>query len=213
VRVIDVSNSSGSVSIDGTTSSDITIDASISRGLGRPTHHETVDGDRLVVRAHCPVVISSFCNVNYRLTVPAGTNVVVRASGGGITLASLEGPVDASSSGGGVHVQNMGGSLRLRSSGGGVSATALRSDRVDASSSGGGVQLAFADPPSAVLATSSGGGVTVEVPDTTDAYRVQASSSGGAARTTVRTDPTSTRVIRATSSGGGVTVRYPRTPG
>jgi hypothetical protein len=213
VQVIDVSNSAGSVSIEGTTAGPITIDASLSRGLGRPQHREAVEGGRLVMRAHCPVLLSSFCTVNYRVAAPAGTQVVVRASGGGITLTSLDGSIDASSSGGGVHVRDTSGSLRLRSSGGGVSATGLRSDRVDASSSGGGVQVAFVDPPSNVAASSSGGGVTVEVPNTADAYRVTARSSGGTAQTSVRTDPTSSRVIRATSSGGGVTVRYPRPTG
>jgi len=213
VRVIDVSNSAGSVRIEGTTAKEITVDASLSRGLGRPSHREEVEGDRLVVRAHCPAVISNFCNVTYRVSVPAGTNVRVRASGGGITLSSLDGTIDASSSGGGVHLSNTRGPLYLRSSGGGINATGLRSDRVDASSSGGGVHLAFTDPPTSVVASSSGGSVTVEVPDTADAYRVNVSSSDGRARTSVRTDPTSTRVIRATSSGGGVTVRYPSPQG
>jgi hypothetical protein len=213
VRVIDVSNSAGSVSIEGTTASAVTIDASLSRGLGKPSHHEDVEGDRLVVRASCPVFIANFCDVDYHIAVPDGADVVVRSSGGSITLSSLHGSIDASSSGGGVHVAGTSGPLELRSSDGTVSGTDLRSDHVDASSSGGGVQLTFTEPPTDVRASSSDGGVTVEVPNTADAYHVDANSSDGTARTLVRTDPSSTRNIRATSSGGSVTVRYPAVPG
>jgi hypothetical protein len=213
VMVVDVSNSGGSVSIEGTSANEVTIDASLSRGLGKPSHREDVEGDRLVVRANCPPVIASFCHVDYRIAMPAGTDVLVRASRGGITLSSLRGVVDASSSGGGVRAVEMSGPLRLRSTDGSVSATALRSDRVDASSSDGSVRLSFAEPPTDVRASSSDGGVTVEVPDTADAYHVEATSSDGTTLTPVRTDPTSSRRIRATSSDGDVTVRYPRPPG
>ena len=48
------------------------------------------------------------------------------------------------------------------------------------------------------------GGASPDAPpaDTTDAYRVLTSSSGGDATTRIRTDPTSSRLIRASSSGG-----------
>jgi hypothetical protein len=208
IHVIDIDTDKGSIHIIGTNDPTVTLDAKISEGLRSGSHSEQVQGDRLVIRAGCPVLFSTWCGVDYTLRVPATSSIVGRASGSGITVDNVTGDVDVSSSGGGVHLEGGAGKLTLGSSGGGVTADGLTSDVVQASSSGGGVHLQFVDPPTSVRASSSGGGVTVEVPNTPDAYHVEASSSGGGVSTSVKTDPSSNRVIVASSSGGGVTVRY-----
>ena len=209
ITTVEIRNSTGSVRIEGTTSSEVAVDGSIRRGLREPSHSETINGDRLVLDAQCPMLLTSFCNLDYSVRVPAGVAVVIRSDGGGVRLSDLTGTVDASSSGGGISVFRAGGSLRLRSSGGGITGEDLRSASVDASSSGGGVKLAFTSAPTSVVVDSSGGGVTVEVPNTAESYQLRVSSSGGSVSTPVRSDPTSSRIIDAHSSGGGVTVRYP----
>ena len=209
VTTIEIHNGAGSVRLEGTTGSEVSVDASIRRGLRKPSHRETITGGLLVLDAKCPSMFTNTCNLNYAVRVPAGVAVLIRSDGGGVRLSDLTGSVDASSSGGGISVFRTSGPLRLRSSGGGISGEGLRSAAVDASSSGGGVKLAFAAAPTSVAVDSSGGGVTVELPNTTDSYQLRVSSSGGSVSTPVRSDPTSPRVIDAHSSGGGVTVRYP----
>jgi hypothetical protein len=208
VATLDI-RTDGPLTVIGSDAAATTVEATVSRGLIAGSHAETLQGNRLVVRSHCPPVLSTWCQVNYTITVPRTVTVVVTNSGGDTGITGVRGGVDASSSGGGLRLDDVAGALRLRSSGGGIAATALTAATVDASSSGGGVRLSFAAPPTAVDARSSGGGVTVEVPDTPETYRVNASSSGGGVDTSIRTDPTSPRTISVSSSGGGITVRYP----
>jgi hypothetical protein len=207
VRAMDVTGA-GSVHVVGTSGDTISIDARISEGLFSPSHDEKVEDGTLVVRSSCPPFNSFFCSVDYTIHAPANLPLVVRSSGGSITVDNVDGDLDLSSSGGGVHVTGGRGSQHLSSSGGGVSAIGTSAATVNASSSGGRVHLAFQQPPSNVNAGSSGGGVRIDLPDTPDAYNVKASSSGGGVHTPVRTDPSSSRIIKAHSSGGGVTVQY-----
>lgn len=212
ITAVNVSSGAGSVHIEGTTDSTVTVDASISDGLFPPSHHETVEADRLLLSSHCQNVVNSFCKVDYTIRVPETTVVNVHSAGGAIYVSNLTGPLNLSSSGGGVHVTGGSGAMRLRSSGGGVSAIGITSSTVDADSSGGGIHLTFQQPPTNVKVSSSGGGVRVELPPATDGYAVDARSSGGSTHTDVRTDPGSARVIRARSSGGGVRINYLTTP-
>lgn len=211
IRNVDVRTVGGSVHIHATDDHSVAVDATISRGLSSPLHHETVQGDRLVVIADCPGLINTFCGVNYTIALPRGDSARVRSSGGDITVVDIDGDLDLSSSGGGVNVTGGHGSQLLNSSGGGISVTGDLATSLVARSSGGGVHVTFLAPPLDVAASSSGGGVSVTLPDTPDAYHVIASSSGGSTRTDVRTDPTSPRIIRTTSSGGDVVVGYPNT--
>lgn len=170
VQIVDVSNAAGSVSIEGSSGTAVTVDAAISRGLGQPSHRVEVQGNRLVVRASCPAVVNTFCQVNYRIAVPAGTDVVVRASGGGVNATGLLADrVDVSSSGGGVHLAFAGppAAVVASSSGGGVTVEVPEtpgSYRIVARSSGGPVHRSVPSDPASnrtIRATSSGGGVTV----------------------------------------------------
>jgi hypothetical protein len=212
VRAMDVSSGAGRLRIQATTDPNITIDASISDGLFSPTHHESVQGDVLVIRSSCVPTFNTFCTVNYTIRVPQGLSIKARSSGDAISVTGLNGDLDLSSSGGGVRVNGGGGRMHLSSSGGPINATGISSDTVSTNSSGGGIHVSFAQPPSNVSASSSGGAVTIDLPNTGDAYHVQASSSGGSTHTDVRIDPTSPRLVKAHSSGGGVRVRYSTTP-
>jgi hypothetical protein len=208
VTRIDVRSDAGSTRIVGSDRDDIVVDARITYGLQKPDDDTRIEGDTLVVDSSCPALSNTWCNLDYTIYVPRQVAVQARASGGGLRIEGVDGPVDASSSGGGLRVADTGGNLRLDSSGGGVRGERLRSPVVDADSSGGGVRLSFVEAPTTVHADSSGGGITIEVPRPL-AFNIDADSSGGGVDVSeVRHDPTSERTISADSSGGGVTIRY-----
>jgi hypothetical protein len=208
VRLVDISSGAGWVHIVGSNEPTVTVDTSVSEGLFASSHHETVEGDRLVVRSSCSALFNTFCKVNYTVHLPLDTTLKVSSSGGGVSVSNVNGALDLSSSGGGIHVTGGSGSMHLSSSGGGIGAVNLTSSTVNADSSGGGIHLGFQQPPANVKVSSSGGGVTVDVPQTSDTYRVDASSSGGSTSNRLRTDPASPRSIRARSSGGGIHLNY-----
>jgi Toastrack DUF4097 len=212
ITMVDIDNDAGSVRVIGSDDAEgVTVDGKIIRGFTRPKHDERVAGGTVELDARCDASLSGLCSLDYVVSVPRDVTVKVRASGGGIRVFGVDGPLDLSSSGGGVHVERATGDLTLRSSGGGVTATQLESARVDAQASGGGVRLEFDDEPRSVTASSSGGGVTVVVPRTDADYRIDASSSDGGFDTEVTRNDNSNRSITVHSSGGGVTVRYPTT--
>src|SRR5690606_10982435 len=126
---------------------DVAVDADVTYGLRDADVDARVEGDSLVVDASCPIVVFGTCDVDFTIAVPPGVAVRARASGGGITVDGVDGPVDVSSSGGGVRLIDTGGAVVARASGGGVRGVDLRSDVVDAESSGGGVRLSFTTAP------------------------------------------------------------------
>ncbi len=211
VKLVDVDTpTGGSIRVVGRDAAGpVTIDMTVSRGLETPSHSETVEGDRLVVRSRCLWVVSAFCQVDYVIRIPTGVSVIARSDGGDVSVSNVHGTLDLGSDGGKVSV--LGGEsqrVRLESDGGDVTATELSASSIEASSDGGSVLLALETSPTSVDASSDGGDVEIVLPDTLDTYRVDVSSDGGGTESAVRTDPTSDRVITASSDGGDVTVRY-----
>ena len=115
VTTIEIHNGAGSVRVEGTTGSDVAVDASIRRGLREPTHRETVAGALLVLDANCPAMFTNTCNLDYTVRAPAGVAIVIRSDGGGVRLLDVAGSVDASSSGGGIRVSRTSGTLASNS--------------------------------------------------------------------------------------------------
>ncbi len=228
VTALDI-DTHGTIRVTGNDGDTVVVERRVVRSLRSPEVSMRIDGSSLVLRGRCPAV-SSFCSVDWTVSVPRGVTVRARASAGGVRVTSIDGPVDADSSGGsiraeattgrltlvssggGVELVGTVGAVRASSSGGGVRGDDVRSADVDATSSGGGVTLRFAAAPTSVRASSSGGGVTIELPRDESSYRTDVSSSGGDTSVDVRSDPAATRSITADSSGGSVRVRY-RTDG
>ncbi|MER7579493.1 DUF4097 family beta strand repeat-containing protein [Kitasatospora sp. NPDC097691] len=127
------------------------------------------------------------CGIGYTVRVPAGTNVRVKQTNGGIKLTGLAGEAEAD-------VEN-----------GGVEATGLSSPQVKLTAVNGGVRADFAAAPTKVEATTSNGGVRVKVP-TGEAYAVDAHASVGGVDVGVPSQPGATRSITARAETGGVTV-------
>lgn len=207
VRVVDIDNSAGAVQVVGTDSDEVTIRARVSHGMRSTARSERIEGDRLVLRASCPIFGSSFCEVAYTLEVPDDVAIRVR-SAGRIGVSDVAGDVDASTDNGRVEAARIGGDVRLTSDNGRVAATGLRSTTAEAYSDNGRVELGFLDPPAAVTASSDNGSVEVLLPDTPAEYDVDVSSDNGTTATPINTDPESERTVTASSDNGDVTVRY-----
>ena len=194
IRVVDIDVGAESVEIVAGAGSRTQIRRVVSWSLGRPTVSQRRQGDRLVVRSNCPISFGRGCGGTLRLAVPAATEVRADVSGASITVGGMSGV------------------LVLTSSAGSVRGRGLVSPDVTASSSAGSVSLTFAVPPSRVSTESSAGSVQVLVPRGSETYRVDASSSAGSSKVSVRTDPGSSRTIKARSSAGSVRVAYLERP-
>src|SRR5205814_2346522 len=84
-------------------------------------------------------------SVSYRLTVPARTDLDLRAHNGGISLRGVRGRTEFATTNGGVHVQDAGGALHGRTTNGGVhvalSGSQWEGDGLDITTTNGGVTL------------------------------------------------------------------------
>lgn len=190
ITALDVDNDAGSVRVVATDAEVVTVTAEISDGLRATKQSQTLDGERLVLRASCPVTGGPWCRVTYTVEVPPTIAIDASADDGSVRIDGVTGDVSARSANGSVVVDDVAGGV------------------VSAHSSNGSVRIRLTEPPLSVLARSSNGNVEVILPNTADSYDVDASSGNGSTSTEVRTDPTSERRIEARSSNGNVTVRY-----
>lgn len=233
VKSIEFKDIDGNITVIGSANeADGTVSGTriVRKSLRSPKVRERVlDDGTLQIDTSCPSLFEVSCSTNYELRVPrdmpvrgstdAGSirvtnlsgEVKLRSSAGSARAERTSGSLDLSSSAGSVRVTNASGPLRLKSSAGSVKVDDSTSDQIRASSSAGSVRVTAAKAPTFVDATSSAGGVTVVVPRDTQTYNVDASTSAGSTKVSVRTDPDSKRKIRVRSSAGSVTVRYPTT--
>ena len=211
VTALDIDNEHGSVEVIGDPrSEDIRVESRIDHGLRRTSvTAEVVDG-RLVVDTDCPGFTSTWCRVDYQLSVPSDLTADIETQNGRVAVRDLDGSVTAHSSNGRIELARIGGEVEATTSNGAVTARALRSSDVLADTSNGRIELAFASAPSEVLAETSNGAIEIVVPDDDRVYRLDVDTTfTGSTDTAVRTDPTSDRLISAETSNGTVTVRYP----
>jgi Putative adhesin len=211
VRAVDVATSDVDVRIVGGAPAGrpVTAHSSVRFSWDDPVYGATLDrSGTLRVRLRCAHWTPIGCDGHIVITVPSGVSVSAHSDDGGVRAEAIDGPVTLSSSDGGVSVSNVSGDLALSTSDGGIRGDGVRSARVTAETSDGGVTLTFAAPPTSVTATSSDGGVRVHLPDRSGPYYVQAHASDGGTRTSVRSDPRSSRTITLSSGDGGVSVDY-----
>lgn len=208
VTELDIAAGNGSIEIVGDDVERITVVAEISHGLRRTEHRAELEGTTLVVRSSCSW-LSTWCSVDYRVTVPTDLLITADADNGHLTIRDITADVVADSDNGSVELVRLSGVVRATSDNGRVTGTGLRSSSVEADTDNGRVSLTFAEPPQSVIATSDNGRVEVVVPDTTDTYLVEAQTDNGSTDVGIRTDPDSDRTIHAATDNGSVTVRYP----
>lgn len=207
VKVVDVDVENGRVRIVAGTGESVRVTARISRGLVDTNHREELEGDRLVLRAGCPTVLSAFCSVDYTVEVPANVTIVAHSDDSGVSVSGIDGPIAASSENGAVLID--GGrapEVVATSQNGDVDIFNLRARSVAVHSENGSVDVELLAAPEDVRARSVNGDVTVIVPDTGEAYAVDAESQNASRAVGVPTDPRSGRSIDARSENGDVTV-------
>jgi hypothetical protein len=212
IGTIEVHNGAdGSVEVIGTDTDTIRVRSEVHDGLRKTNHSERVEGDRLVLRSSCPVLLSQHCSVSYEIEAPAGVSIDVGTDGGHLSVSDIDGNVDVTNDAGGIELARIGGLVQAHSDAGGIDAVDLRSDRLTASSDAGSVRVDFDEPPQAVVATSDAGAIEVVVPRG-GTYNVTADSDAGSTNVDVDTSSSAEQTIVATTDAGSVVVRY-RTSG
>lgn len=206
VASIDVALESGSAVVMAADVTDITVTAHISDGLRSTGHSEELVGDRLVLRASCPAFLSSFCEVDYRVMVPADVGVTADLEDGSLSVTGTTGGVDASSENGAIDLLGVEGDLDIESANGVLRGRDLLSGTVVAMTDNGSIDLGFVGAPDAVSAESANGSITLRLPEVTGAYRVEMETDNGSTELGVATDPASDRLVRAVSDNGYVRV-------
>jgi Putative adhesin len=180
----------------------------LTEGLRTPeVSVERGPGGELSLSSSCSGILGGHCEVDYTISVPAGTVVRVDADAGDVVAERLETtePLVLDTSAGDVEAFDIEApSIELSSSAGDVAASGLRADRIELHSSAGNVEASLAAPPQRLIAESSAGDVELLVPDVT--YDLSASSSAGDVDARVASDPDSARELTAHSSAGDVTV-------
>lgn len=205
---IEVRNPTGRVEIVGADVDEITIHAEVDHGLRRTGHGHRTEGDRLIVWGTCPIVGSSYCEVSYRIEVPADIAVEVR-SAERLVLQSLDGPVEARLSNARIDADGLRGPTVLRSTNDDIRVIGHRSDDLEVTSSNGDVWADFGEAPRHVEARSTNGDVSLFLPrDDEIRYAVTVESRNGDRTNELVTDSGSDRVIVARSGNGDAMVRY-----
>ncbi len=210
LTTLEVDIESGRVEVIGVEAPTIRVEGTITSGLVDTRHSERVDGDRLVVHSSCKGgPASNWCEVDYRIEVPADMAVHVDGDNSAVTVRDLRGVVDARTTNSRIQAEALTGDVSLTTSNDDIVATSLGSERTRLTTSNARVRAEFAAAPKTVEIRSSNDDVDVVVPDTSAAYAVDLRTSNGNQRADVRTDPSSPRTIRVHTSNADVRVAYP----
>jgi hypothetical protein len=138
VRVIDVQNSAGSVTIEGAPGrNEITVTARISDGLRETEERQALVDGRLELRASCPLIGSEWCNVKYTIEAPADVEVRADTDNGRLTVRRVDGPVDLQADNGSVEVADVPGDVTIGADNGSITGSRLASATVMADTDNG----------------------------------------------------------------------------
>ncbi|WP_460886389.1 DUF4097 family beta strand repeat-containing protein [Promicromonospora xylanilytica] len=134
---------------------DIEVDVIAHSGLREPTYSADGPAGTLELTHRCGWAVAlPRCSGELDVTLPAGTEVVVRTENGDVVASGLAGEVSLDSSNGSVETTDIGGVLSARTSNGDIDIRASAAD-VDASSSNGDISVTDVDG-SVTTVTSSG---------------------------------------------------------
>jgi Putative adhesin len=174
-----VTSDNGRVEIAVADTGPARVDATRRYSLSRPDVAAFVRGGTLSVRAACPGWAFLSCSTDLRVTVPPGTDVRVRVSGGDVAIVGVQGTIFVRSAAGSVRVENATGR------------------RIDVGTVADNVRIEADRAPRSLAAFSEAGRVELVVP--AGAYRLAATSRQGR----VQVDPE----VRAGAAGGQIDAR------
>ncbi|MEV4611714.1 DUF4097 family beta strand repeat-containing protein [Kitasatospora sp. NPDC049258] len=149
-----------------------------------PAATHTVADGTLTLGYRCP---DGDCGVGYEVRVPAGTQVRVVNSTGGVRLSGLTAAVDAATSTGSIEAEALAGAV------------------VRLSTDTGDVAVDFAAGPTGVQVKSDTGSVSVKVPRGEE-YAVTAATGTGSVHVSVPRRDAAPRTITAHTGTGDITV-------
>lgn len=195
--------------VPGEESGLVSITRRIAWSYQRPKITEQWDGQTLRISADCGVwlLAGPRCGVTYTVQVPFHVSVQARTSTGDITVNDIQGPLQLTTSTGDIRVTGAANELRLNSRTGDIVVSAITAPVVDASTGSGDIRLTLADSPMSVSARTTTGDVFIVVPPG-PSYKVEANTSVGDTRITVRNDTWAGRSIVARTTTGDIDVSY-----
>ena len=101
ITAVDAKIDAGSLRIVGSDDPEITVDATVHKGLHSPSHSVTMRDGRLVIRSDCSLAaISTTCAVDYVVHVPNHVAVKARGNGSDVVISAVDGDVDVTVNGG-----------------------------------------------------------------------------------------------------------------
>lgn len=148
--------------------------------------HEVQAGTLKLVDSGCGN--GHHCSIDYDITIPAATQVMVENEAGSI------------------HTQNLTGDVNLKSEAGNITAEDLESVTAELSTEAGDVTATFVTAPTNAQASSEAGDINLTVPAGTS-YNVQAHTDIGHPKIEVPTDAASPHVIHLYTEAGSAEVR------
>jgi hypothetical protein len=149
--------------------------------------------------------------VSFEVLVPRNTDLNLRATNGGVSIAGVEGNLEFETTNGGVNLQEIAGNVKGRTTNGGVkvllSGNGWKGSGLDVQTSNGGVQLTMPENYAANIETGTvNGGFTTDIvgldfqrDERQRAVRINTPINGGGAP------------VRVTTTNGGVRITAIRT--
>ena len=138
----------------------VEVDAIAHSGLGQPTYSADESASRLKITHRCGWSIAlPRCSGALDVTVPAGTEVVIRTENGDVVASGLAGDVSLDTSNGDIETSDLAGPLTAHSSNGDIDVRDSAAD-VDTDTSSGDVTVTDVD--GTVTAVTSSGEITID---------------------------------------------------
>lgn len=211
-----LSSDVGSVSVRGTTSANVVVEATISGVEGSIDAFsiaEATEGSNVVVsgKYNAPnigrLAAGMALKVSFSIEVPTRYNLVVTTSGGSIYLENIEGTEEVKTSGGEITAKNIDGSLTCVTSAGSIDAEKI-AGALRGTTSGGSVRVSVVRDYKGIYTKTSGGSIVIALPRSATAT-IDATTSGGKVTCdlpVVISERTKEKVLRGTLNGGGDTL-------
>lgn len=202
-----VDNDTGSVTIVGTDTDEISVEAEVSDGLRHTGFRREVVGSTLELHGSCPVIGSMWCRVTYRIEVPRDLTIEVDTDDGRVGVSNVDGDLRIESDNGAIELSGVSGAVTVDSDNGSITGSDLTSPVTDAESSNGRIELSYSVPPDTVTASGDNGGIEIVVPEIAIGYDVTADTSNGGEDILVTNNPDSPHKITSETDNGSITVR------
>jgi hypothetical protein len=212
VSAVEVDAGSAEITVTTGPAGQVTMNGNLTWSMKRPKIERTWDGDTLKVHTRCDGFVDEFlqnCQVDLKLTVPAGVSLKVKSGSGPIKVSSLTGPVDLQGGSGSMKLYGLKGAVKAKVGSGEIQASQLSSSDAYLKSGSGAVDAQFAAAPQRVKASTGSGSVSVTVPDGAHYRVIGDSGSGGRSIQEKLIDSNSDRVLDVSSGSGSATVGYP----